>query len=84
MALGLMLSSWAGIAGASPGFRAERTTTYTMYSAASIRPGTIEPRNRSPTDTPSSLPSTTRTTLGGMTCPSVPEAAITPPARPLS
>ena len=34
--------------------------------------------NRSPTEIPSWSASTTRTMLGGMICPSVPDARITP------
>ena len=38
------------------------------------------PMNMSPTDTLRMLPSSTSTTLGGMICPSVPDAAIVPVA----
>ena len=45
---------------------------------ASESPGISAPRKRSPTEMPSWSASTISTTLGGMICPRVPDARITP------
>ena len=69
-----------GRAGAASGFKKATSNTCKAKAPAIIRPGITAPRNRLPTETPNWSPSTTSTTLGGMICPKVPEAAITPVA----
>ena len=54
--------------------------SHTRYMPTRIAPGMTAPMNMSPTDTLRILPSSTSTTLGGMICPSVPDAAIVPVA----
>ena len=45
-----------------------------------MNPGARAPMNRSPTGTPMTSPSRMSTMDGGMICPRVPEAAMTPVA----
>ena len=51
---------------------------YTQYSAASIKPGNTAAANSVPTDCCMMSDSRISTRLGGMICPSVPEAQIAP------
>ena len=51
---------------------------------ASIRPGIMAAANSVPTDSFKISASKMRMRLGGMICPSVPEAQIVPHASPLS
>ena len=67
-----------GRAGAASGLAIATPTTYAAYIAASISPGTSPPTKRSPTEIPSWSASTTSTMLGGMICPRVPDARMTP------
>ena len=67
-----------GKAGAASGLTSATHATNAANMEANMIPGTRLPTNRSPTLIPSWSASTIRTTLGGMICPSVPLAAITP------
>ena len=71
-------SSSAGIAGTDFGLIKVRITIQIKYKNTSNNPGITAPINKLPTGTFNTLPSNTKIILGGIICPSVPEAIITP------
>ncbi|CAM4136886.1 hypothetical protein BOBR111200_25980 [Bordetella bronchialis] len=68
----------SGSAGAEAGLITHMMATYTTYSPASTKPGTMAARYMSPMDRPSWSARMISTSDGGMICDKVPEAAITP------
>ena len=76
--------SASGIAGARSGSTKPSATTYSASNPASSSPGTNAAANSVLTEMPMMSPSRISTRLGGMICPSVPDAQITPHANPLS
>jgi hypothetical protein len=76
-------SSALGMGGAISGRRMATITMKTMKINTRISPGMMAPMKRSPTGTPMMSPISTRTMLGGMIWPRVPEAATVPVASSL-